>query len=512
MDHSKIREAAEDDLYTFIKLIAPNRVLGHVHEEIIRWWCREEAHNHQLLLIPRGHQKSVLAAFRAAWHITKNPVITILYISSTANLAEKQLSFIKKILTSKVYTRYWPDMINPEEGKREKWSVNEIAVDHPDRVTEGVRDPTVFTAGLTTGITGMHCDLCVLDDVVVQENAYTEEGRRKVEMQYSLLASIENPEAIEITVGTRYHPRDLYGALADMEKQDIDEDGNVCDSTKVYEVFERKVENKGDGTGEFLWPRQRRDDGQYFGFNSSILSIKKAQYLDKSQFFAQYYNDPNDRETSAISSDYFQYYDRKYLRQEYGNWYFKDKKLNVYSSMDFAFSLNKRADYTALVIIGVDSNYNFYVLDIDRFKTSRIEDYYTSILKSYLKWDFRKLRAECTAGQKVIVRSLKDRLRQEGYTIKIDEFTPTRNLGTKEERIAGLLEPRYTNLQIYHYRGGNCQTLEDELLVRFPPHDDVKDALASAVDIAIAPKERRTTGNMGHEGIVFNSRFGGVSL
>jgi hypothetical protein len=169
----EIKEAAETDLLTFIKLVSPHRLLGNIHEELIEWWNRSDAKSHQLTLLPRGHQKSIMVAYRVAWEITRNPEVTILYISSTANLAEKQLKAIQDILTSKIYTRYWPDMVNPQEGKREKWTTGEISVDHPKRKLEGIRDPTIFTAGLTTSITGLHCDIAVLDDVIVQENAYT---------------------------------------------------------------------------------------------------------------------------------------------------------------------------------------------------------------------------------------------------------------------------------------------------------------------------------------------------
>ena len=166
-----IKEAAEADLLTFIKLVSPHRLLGNIHEELIEWWNRSDAKTHQLTLLPRGHQKSIMIAYRVAWEITRHPEVTILYISSTANLAEKQLKAIQDILTSKIYARYWPEMVNLQEGKREKWTTGEISVDHPKRKQEGVRDPTIFTAGLTTSITGLHCDIAVLDDVIVQENA-----------------------------------------------------------------------------------------------------------------------------------------------------------------------------------------------------------------------------------------------------------------------------------------------------------------------------------------------------
>ena len=230
----QIRAQAEADLISFIRLIHPQRVLGHIHEELIRWWTREDAKDHQLTLLPRDHGKSAMIAYRVAWEITKNPAIRVLYISSTANLAEKQLGFIKDILTSSIYRDYWPDMVNEEEGKRAKWTTSEISVDHPLRRDEAIRDPTIFTAGLTTGITGMHCDIAVLDDVVVKENAYTEEGRAKVRSQYSLLASIESSEASEWIVGTRYHPKDLYNDLLQMSVSTYDENDEEIGVEALY--------------------------------------------------------------------------------------------------------------------------------------------------------------------------------------------------------------------------------------------------------------------------------------
>jgi hypothetical protein len=67
-----------------------------------------------------------------------------------------------------LYSLYWPDMVEKEEAKREKWTEREISVDHPKRKEESIRDPSIFTAGLTSNIVGMHCDIAVLDDVVVQ--------------------------------------------------------------------------------------------------------------------------------------------------------------------------------------------------------------------------------------------------------------------------------------------------------------------------------------------------------
>jgi hypothetical protein len=325
------------------------------------------------------------------------------------------------------------------------------------------------------------------------------------------LSSIEGANAREWVVGTRYHPKDLYSELLSMEEDIYNSSAEIVGAEPIYETFERAVESTGDGTGEFLWPRQVRHDGKAFGFDIQILAKKRAQYLDKTQFRSQYYNDPNDPDNRPIDYDKFQYFQKEHLTNTHGSWYYRDRKLNVFAAVDFAYSLRRKADYTAIVVIGVDFENNVYVLDIDRFRTDKISEYFSHILELLDRWDFKKLRAEVTAAQAAIVQELKDSyIRPHGLMLKIEEHKPTRHSGSKEERMAAVLEPRYDNLSIYHYKGGNCQLLEEELVSNNPPHDDIKDALASCIEIAVRPSsnmQKRTSNN----NIVYSERFGGVS-
>jgi len=509
IDKASIKRAAEDDLLQFIKLIAPHRVLGAAHKELVKWWTRAEARQHQMCLLPRDHQKSAMIAYRVAWEITRNPAVTVLYISSTSGLAEKQLKFIKDILSSPVYRRYWPEMIHPDEGKREKWTEREIMVDHPMRKQEGVRDPTVFTAGLTTGITGLHCNIAVLDDVVVKENAYSDDGRRKVTNQYSLLSSIETSDASEWIVGTRYHPKDLYGRLLTIAEDIYNEEGDLIDSALVYEVFQKEVEDLGDGTGGFLWPRQQRGDGRWFGFNTQILARKRAKYLDKTQFYAQYYNNPNDPGNEAIPHTLFQYYNPEFLKKLEGKWHYHGRPLNVFAAIDFAFSLRDTADYTALVVIGVDWDGHIYLLDIQRGRTNKTKAYYDMVYTSHMKWGFKKIRAEVTAAQEVIAERIKDDIRADGLALSVDKHRPNRTMGTKEERIHNTLYPYYDNQSVWHFEGGLCETLEQELVQHNPSNDDLKDALHAAVGIMRIPM--KTQSNRQRSNVVYSPRFGGVA-
>lgn len=516
---SKLKESrdnhrllAEQSFEYFISIVQPKRLLGNIHREVISWWTRQDAKSHQLLLLPRDHMKSALIGLRAAWEITRNPSVRILYISSTSNLAIKQLKFIKDIMTCDSYRLLWPDMINKDEAKREKWTEKEFSVDHPKRKEEYIREPTVFTAGLTSNIVGLHCDIDILDDIVVEDNAYTEEGREKVRSQYSYLSSVEGIEAKQWVVGTRYHPNDLYSHLISLEVEQYDEEGNNTGSDALFEVEERAVESLGDGTGEFLWPRQQRHDGKWFGFDTKVLAVKRAQYSGNlTHFRAQYYNDPHDISSAPIKKDQFQYYDTNFLVCKDGKWFFKNNRINVFAAVDFAFSLAKKADSSAIVVVGCDTYNNYYILEIDRFKTDKISEYYKRIFKLFEKWGFRKIRAEISAAQIAIVRDLKDSyIKPNGLSLIVEEYRPSRWEGSKDERINAVLQPKYSNGQIWHYPSGNCQILEEELIYMNPPHDDVKDALASAIDLAVPPTNffnlsKTTTSEFG-----FHTRFGGV--
>lgn len=495
---------AEADLLSFIRLVAPHRMLGLIHEELVRWWERDDKKDNQLVLLPRDHQKSVMMAYRVAWWITKNPETTVLYVSATADLAEKQLKFIKDILESDVYRFYWPDMVNENENRRERWTADEISVDHPKRKAEGVRDPTIKAVGLTANTTGLHCNVAVLDDVVVPGNAYTIQGRDQVKAMYSQLSSIETTGAQEWVVGTRYHPADLYKDLMEMVEVYYDEETDTEVESSVYESFERKVETNG----EFLWPKQRRYDGKTFGFDERELARKKAKYLDTTQFYAQYYNNPNAVEMAYIDRTKFHYYSRENVSEISGVWYVGDNMINVYAAIDFAYTLNNASDYTTIVVVGIDDQSNIYVMDIERFKTNKISVMYDRVTAMYRKWKFKKLRAEVSGAQSLIIEQFKDYMRQQRVIFSVEAYSPPKSM-KKEERIASILEPRYNNNMVFHYKGGNCQVLEEELVMNNPEHDDVKDALASVIEIAKPPMGRRQWTRK--ENVYYSSKFGGVA-
>lgn len=513
----EIRERGRQDLYFFARLVNPGYMYGEIHRECFRWMQEytlfgqgDELTSNKLIMLPRGHLKSHMVATWVSWIITRHPEISTLYLSATAELAEQQLSAIQNILASSIYRRFYPEYIHPQEGLRKKWSVKKLIVDHPARGEEGVRDATVSTAGLTTNTTGWHADIIIPDDLVVPENAYTEDGRESVSKKASQFTSIRNPGGFTMACGTRYHPNDVYAVWKEQSYPVYDDEGIQLDQKLVWEIKEHVVEEDG----LFLWPRViRSKDNKAFGFDRNTLARIKAEYSDQTQFFAQYYNDPNDPGSNRIDRSKFKYFNPRLLRLESGKWRYNGNRLNIYAAVDFAFSLNKAADWTAIVVIGIDADSNIYVLDIERFKTKKIVEYFEKIAELHSKWKFSKLQAEVTVAQVVIVEAIKDYVKQRGLTLSIVEYRPGKQEGSKEQRIAAALEPRYDDDKVWHFEGGWTSVLEEELIQARPSHDDVKDALASAVSIAVKPQRSSGAAIQDFLGVgTTRSRFGGVAF
>lgn len=508
-----IRSRALGDLNFFATLVNPGYMYGEIHRDIYRWmeeyslFGTGDMTSNKLIMLPRGHLKSHMVATWCAWIILRHPEVTILYISATAELAETQLFAIKNILSGNVISRFFPEYLNPQDGLREKWTGRKIIIDHPSR--SDIRDPTVATAGLTTNTTGWHADIIVADDLVIPENAYTEEGRESVVKKASQFTSIRNAGGFTMACGTRYFPTDIYHTWKEQIYDVYDDEGELIDRKPVWEIKEYKVEEDG----AFIWPRMvRPKDNKAFGFSRQILARIEAEYSDRVQFYAQYYNDPNDPESNRIDTSKFQYYNPRFLKKEGGRWFYNGKRLNVYCAVDFAFSLNKQADYTAIVVVGVDGDGNYYVLDIDRFKSDKTIEYFEHIAILHSKWKFNKMSAEVTVAQKVIVNAVKDYIKQKGMSLSVEEFRPSRAEGSKEERIAAALEHLYDDMKVWHFEGGWTAVLEQELIQARPAHDDIKDALASAIAIAIKPASiRHSMSDFFDNGIKYG-KFGGVKF
>lgn len=515
----QVREAAEARFFAFVKLVAPWLETGHIHEQVCDWMQKnfQLGLTHQLILLPRGHLKSTLAYLWVCWRLVKNPALTVLYASASHKLAEMQTNSMQAVLEGPEVSLYWPNLINPDKGKRDVWRLHEFTVDHPYRKERGVRDYTLRAMGIGHNVTGAHGDLLMLDDVVAPEaeqaSPWTKEGRQKLETWYSFMTSVLNPGGEVLAIGTRYHAKDLYHKLTEVERINFDTTGGEESREKMFQVFQRVVETNG----QFLWPRRQGKAGDWYGFDARILAGIQAGYLDKAKFYSQYYQNPVDPETQAFAK-HFSYYDPSKLVFNKGRWfltneYLAQTPLNVFTAVDVASTTNKDSDYTAVVTVGVDPENNRYILDIDRFQTDRLSTIIEAIFNAHNKWKFRRVRIEVVAAQRFLFTELRDQMRARNVFFGVEEYRPPVAQGRKQERIVGILEPLYANAMIKHFRGGNCEVLEEELVMDHPPHDDIADALAMVSEICVKPVPHHFDSKRPETNVIkFHRRFGGVAV
>ena len=514
----QVRAILETDLWEFAKYINPHYCYGDIHEEVFRWLSKHDAPEHQLLLEPRAHLKSHCIAVWCVWQITRDPTSTIVYLSAGEDLAAVQVAAIKHMITCDKYRAIWPNMINREEGKRDKWTAWGFNVDHPKRKEMGIRDITIIVKTVKSNATGLHCSHLVFDDIVVPNNAYTETGRREVRASVSQYSSIKNAGGFTKAVGTRYHPKDIYEDFKGAKVQVWNEDfygkgrGDFDGENDLWDIKEYVVETAKDMTGDYLWPRTINPyDNKPYGFNAQVLATIQSQYFalgEQSQFFAQYYNDPNDPSSEKVSRDSIQYYNKEHLVYTDGSYHFKNRKLNIIATMDVAWTENKKSDYTAIAVVGVDCEHNYYVLDLVRFKTQDFSIYYENIFGLYLEWGFRKIYVESNAGGHLVANEIKRMLRQNGVSLVVEGKPSVAKEGKKEEKHNAILIPRIKNGSMFFFKGGLTSVAVEEIVLERPPHDDLKDALTSAL-INLTPPAKSSYQAQSRGKLKFNSRFGG---
>jgi hypothetical protein len=503
-----IRELCESSLFEYAKVMFPNRYFGDVHEELFNFFQKSLEYAMETgdgdnagALVPRDHQKSFCIAVAVSWAITKYPWFTIAYVSSNPTLSERQLTIIKNVFNSDYHRELWPEMLNYEINPRTKqlehrplssWTKTELSVDHKDR-PKSEKDPTIFATSAKSTNTGAHFKLCVFDDLVTNENYRSAAEREEIREVYQSFASIATTGSLMWLVGTRYGDNDLYADLKEKTYTVFDDDtGEVVEERHLWKWFERVVEDSRtrDGSGNYVWPRAKGGDGNWYGFNATELSRKKSSAFNLELFYAQYYNDPNAADTDNVDARCFQYADPRHLKMEKGVWFYGNKQLRTHCGMDLAFTeggIKKvRRDYTAISVIGWDEDGYLYVLEQKRFQTSDIEKYYNELMELWEYWRFKEVSIESNVGGSVVVNFIQNEVRKHTTNLVVKGIQSSKN---KQERIELTLIPLYRNQSVFHFKGGYCKQLEEELRLTRPPHDDLKDSLYIAV--ANSPRQRK---------------------
>ncbi|MBU6321300.1 MAG: hypothetical protein KGI78_00380 [Patescibacteria group bacterium] len=218
-----------------------------------------------VLAFPRGFGKTMHGAVAyPLWEMAKHHGIRILVVSNTAEVARDSVATIRGHAERNQKYRLWARMIDPEKkgvaprlrsGKRreERWTGGSFTIERDDL---NLKDPTVTALGLFGPILSKRADIIVMDDVVTQENAATEEQRAKIkDWVYSTLLPVLVPGGRVICLGNTWHMDDLMANLLKDPQFDVKRrTGAILREANRQDLWERWADMRLD---ESLAPEEK---------------------------------------------------------------------------------------------------------------------------------------------------------------------------------------------------------------------------------------------------------------
>lgn len=402
------------------------------------------------LVFRGGYKSSIITFALVIQDILKNPEIRVCILSHTRPHARGFLRQIKSELEQNEGLKFvFPDILWADPQKESpKWSEEDgITV----RRNTNPKEATVEAFGLVDGQpTGRHYDLLVYDDIVVRESVTTPEQIQKTTDAWALSLNLASLETAKRYVGTRYHFADTYGEIlqrgaAEPRVQAVTEDGTPT-GEPILLTREQVAE-------------KRREMGPYV-------------------FAAQMLMNPLADEASAFKVDWLKYH-------ESGS----NAGLNIYITVDPANSKKKSSDYTAIWVIGLGGDENWYCLDLyrDRLNLTQRADLIFRLVK---KWRPLSVGWE-EYGMQADISHLRERMNRENYHFPL---VPLGGKLSKTDRIKRLLpifeQGRVLLPQSAHRTNyeGKTEDLIDVFIhqeyLAFPVsrHDDMLDSLARVLD------------------------------
>jgi predicted phage terminase large subunit-like protein len=211
----KMVSQSRSDFFTFTKAIAPILIPDFVVGKHIEVICdtlqkvSEGEIKRQMVFLPPRSSKSLLCSkIFPAWHMGLHPAHQILCVSHSDRLATDFGRSVRDIVNDPLFSVIFPGVsLRKDVRAAGKWETNQNGV--------------YFAAGVKSQIAGRGAHVAILDDVMSEEDAFSEAGRRYVKDWYPAgLRTRMMPNGGIIIINTRYHEDDICGWLLRSSDED----------------------------------------------------------------------------------------------------------------------------------------------------------------------------------------------------------------------------------------------------------------------------------------------------
>lgn len=412
--------------------------------------CREVQENPDgyLDLWAREHYKSTIITFGlTVQDLLNDPELTVGIFSHTRPIAKQFLRQIKREFeANELLKSLFPEILwaNPEKDAP-KWSEDEGIV---LRRKGNPKEASIEAWGLVDGQpTSKHFKRMVYDDVVTRESVTTPEMIAKVTEAWELSRNLGAEGGKDRHVGTRYHFNDSYKAIMGRGFK-----------ARIYPATK-------DGT----------IDGEPVLMSAETL-IKKRQEQGPYTYSCQMLQNP--------IADAIQGFKREWLR-----YWRTEPSGNKYLLVDPASEKKAGSDYTAMWVVALGPDNNYYIVDMVRDRLNLTERA-SRVMQLHRLHKPMEVRYE-KYGLQADIEHIKTRQEAENYRFDIIEVGGPM---PKNDRIRRLI-PIFEQHKVYFpetltktdYEGITrdlVQTFIEEEYAPFPValHDDMFDALARLME------------------------------
>lgn len=407
-----------------------------------------------LLLAPRNTFKSsVSAKSYILWRLTQNPELKVLVVAYNADKAAEILFEIENKMMNPVFKMLFWDMGSGRNGAC-RWNKLEKQIWNPDTnsPSEVATMVSLRAVGLGTDVTGLHCDIAVVDDLVTADSFQTRDMREKAKEYLRYLEPIVNPGGEILVDGTRYHEEDAYGW--------------IINDMVEYDIMHRSCWN---ADGSLYFPERLTEEFL------RVQHVVLGDYI----FSCQYENNPINEKEQVFKEPWVRRCVELFVPQDPD-----DVRTMLY--IDPAFSKRKRADKTSICVGQMDKKGRIYVPEC---KTGRWNDD-ELVANAYQMDEYWKPEAigiEANIAQQLFVKIFKLVSEKYGKKLNIRPIEHSTKID-KRSRIRTLM-PYVERAQILI--AAECRELLTEMRrfnLELEENDDNLDALEGVVCMLRPPK------------------------
>ena len=476
---SEWRELAKNNLYFLCKFVlgfkdlepSPHLQICEFIQGPAQW---------KLFVGSRGILKTTICTIGRAIQVALNdPNARCLIIQANDSTARGPLSQIReKFENCQLLRELFPEVLPSDvERRRGRWSDQWVQL----KRTQTFSEPTFRAIGVSGNIVGTHWSHIFRDDIVAAKRdsvtgeiiAPSQEDVEKAIGQHKLVHGImTDPATCQIyDICNRWSNYDFVRYLLDSGEY-----LNQDESNHTYMV----MPIRNPETNELLWPQRytekvcrqiEEDQGSYF-------------------FSTQYGCHPVDATRSLFK--------RKDLRFWVEEKTLPDdvvlpplEELRIYAIMDQAQKISQKSCYTATIIVGIDIQNYWYVLETNRQRINAT-DKIDLIFQLADRWGIygrNIFGIESNVAQGILTEWLREQQSKRGKVLNICELRPPTNL-SKDMRIEAL-QPYFEQHRVFIKAGPSQEDLLRELTdYPFGRYRDLIDALSYVHRICVSRKHR----------------------